>query len=226
MDAMIEQKEMTKSQAELKLMKNDVASFMVHMTRHVENYGDARNNLQNILNTKKIFAFNCKGMFFNLKDYWLETKSVCFTEVPLTHIKYCLGMPGRDIKFEPYGLVFTREYLQSRGANPVMYLNTYQSDEIKQAITELINHPELRSSVEKIITYFDTFGKDGGDKNYDFYWEREWRFRGDMGFDYPDVLLGICRDEDIEFFNEKYPIKFISPFMNVEEIIKSLSQRK
>lgn len=226
MDAITGKKETVKSQTELKMMKNDVASFLVHLTRNVENYGDARNNLQNILNTKKIFAFNCKGMFYNLKEYWLETKSVCFSEIPLTHIKYALEMPGRDIKFEPYGLVFTQEYLQSRGANPVMYLNTYLSEEIKNAITDLINKPELRSSIEKIIAFFDTFGMDGGQKTYDFFWEREWRFRGDLDFDYSDVLLGICKDEDIAFFSEKYPIKFISPFMSVEEIIKTLSQRK
>jgi len=226
MESMIEQKERTQSPAELKSMRNDVASFMVHLTRNVENYGSSNNNLQNILNTKKIFAFNCKGMFYDIKDYWMETKSVCFTEIPLTHIKFCLEMPGRDIKFEPYGLVFTREFLQARGANPVMYLNTYQSEEIKQAVADLVSRPELRSSIEKIVAYFDTFGKDHGEKIYDFYWEREWRLRGDMEFDYPDVLLGICRDEDIDFFNEKYPIKFISPFMSVEEIIRTLSRKK
>jgi hypothetical protein len=49
----------------------------------------------------------------------------CFTETPLAKIKYLLNI-RRTINLQAYGLVFERDYLLRRGAQPAQYFSEYR----------------------------------------------------------------------------------------------------
>ena len=50
------------------------------------------------------------------RDYF---NVVCFTEAPLHEIRLFVGsIEGRGVVLEPYGLVFTKEFIGKQGGNP------------------------------------------------------------------------------------------------------------
>jgi len=189
--------------------------------------GSAGNNLANILKTGTIEAKNPKGLCYNWGDEFSNnTKSVCFTETPLNYIRYLFDIEGRDINLKPYGLVFSKVSLQKKGANPVFYINTYGGQELKNAFCRVINSHHERESIYKIIPYIDIFGPSAkAGRKYDFYWEREWRYPGNLTFAYDEVVVGICNEDELEDFDRKYNgVKFISPSMSMQEMIEKISK--
>jgi len=212
---------------DIKRERDDLSTFLVHLTKGSDGKS-AGNNLENILNTRIIEARNPKGLCWNWPDYLDSAKSVCFTETPLNYLRYLFDIEGRDINLEPYGLVFSKTFLLGKGANPVFYINTFDKEEsrteLRTVIARIINNHQNKEDMKEIVAYFDTYGKIANtDKIRDFYWEREWRYRGDLFFDYKDIIVGLCKDEDLDFFKGRYTdIKFISPYMSMEEIIEMI----
>lgn len=50
--------------------------------------------------------------------------TVCFTETPLEHAwTMCVDIEGRSIRFNGYGLAFTKTFARLQGVNPVWYLD-------------------------------------------------------------------------------------------------------
>jgi hypothetical protein len=87
-----------------------------------------------------------------------------------------------------YGIVFKKELVIHRGANPIMY--AYKDHDMIAALKEIIasakdkpDHP-----IWRVTPYVDAPGS-YGNSNYFFEWEREWRKVGDFNF---------CEDE-VEF---------------------------
>ncbi len=225
---------MGRSIQDVKRERGDLSTFMVHLTKDIKkNNGNtisAKDNLMSILNMTKIEARNPKGMCYNwpkLEKMRNCMHAVCFTETPVEYLKYLFDIDGRDVNLEPYGIIFTKNLLQERGANPVFYINTYASEQsLKKAICRLINELEekkMMDNINAILPFLDIFGKSSEGKLYDFYWEREWRYQGDFSFNATDVVLGLCKEEDFSDFKEKFPdIKFISPYMSLDEIIQRM----
>ncbi|MCX7927216.1 MAG: abortive infection system antitoxin AbiGi family protein [Candidatus Omnitrophica bacterium] len=201
--------------------REDVFTFMVHLTRNTEDAKTAKENLIEILCSRTIQARHPKGLFYATEGLQDKVRSVCFCEASFNSIKYLIGKhPNRGVELSAYGVVFAKDFLIQRGANPVFYVNTYYSQERKNALIEAVL--SLSEDKKKAIAPFvDTFGwisPQGG--IYDFHWEREWRYPGDFTFEWKDVLFGLCEDEYIEEMEELFEkqIKFISPYMNMEEI--------
>jgi hypothetical protein len=203
---------------DIKRKRDDLSTFLIHLTRKTDK-GEAKDNLINIINNFCIEARNPKGLFYKIDKIKEQVKSACFTEVPLSNIKHLIGfMPGREVQLSSYGLVFTKDYLVNKGANPVFHINTYYSDERKKVIMDVIRGlpPEQQ---KEIAPYLDIFGE-----TYDFHWEREWRLNGDLNFRGEDVVVGLCEENDIKTFERitEGKIEFVSPFMSLEEIIERL----
>jgi len=183
--------------------------------------------LKNILRNKRISAVNPKGLTHDWEDYREHVSSVCFTETPLNNIQYLFDIEGRDVELKPFGLVFSKEYMQERGANPVFYVNTYIESEIKKAICGILNSPENIENGRIVAPFIEVYGKMRSGRTRDFYWEREWRVRGDFSFEYENVVLGLCEEGKIDQFCKEFPaIKFISPYMSMEEIIERLAKTR
>lgn len=229
--------------------RSDLSRYLVHLTRDYDRKS-ARDNLINILKTKTIEARNYHCLFSpkirkmeisgKLKNSF---KTVCFTEAPLNQIKNLVSdIPKRNIKLKPYGIVFWRDKLLDKGANPAIYLNAKGTDLRDYLIQQFDNQFKEIKTLRKlkreddyyyeIIQYFSLINVIN-DK-YDFSWEREWRFHGDFKFNYRNIVAIVCEDpEGLENLCEKKlqekALKFIkrtpliSPEWSYEQLIEELS---
>jgi hypothetical protein len=211
-------KEMTKKREEL-------STFLVHLTRNTDNGRTAKENLIDIICGRIIEPRNAKGLFYNTQEVSHQVKSVCFNETTLGDIRHMIGkFSGRDIQLSAYGVVFSKDFLIQKGANPVFYVNTYASQDRKKAFIETIQQLSVDKQKE-IAPYVDIFGWTGeGKKIYDFHLEHEWRYPGNFEFEWKDIIFGLCDDEYIDELEQLFEqeIRFISPYMSLEEIIGRL----
>jgi hypothetical protein len=198
----------------------NVSTFMVHLTRNTEDARSAKENLIDILCTRVIQPRNSKGLFYATEGVSDAARTVCFSEAQFNAIKHLVGKhQGRGVELSPYGLVFSKDFLIAKGANPVFYVNTYAHQARKQAIFEAIKQLDIHKQKE-IAPFVEIFGWNGSGGIYDFHREHEWRYPGDFEFEWKDIIFGLCDDdhiEEMELLFEK-EIKFISPYMNLEEI--------
>jgi hypothetical protein len=158
-------------------------------------------------------------------------RAVSFTETPLNEIHCLLEIEGRRVQLEPYGLVFLKEKLQKKGVAPVFYLNNELNDKgiVLQALcTWIENYPE---HAKKIIPLISTFGAGLLSRGrIDFSWEREWRYpsvMGNLGFEPTDVFVGICPNDEIEYFEGRFPdINFVDCQRNMKWYANKLIQMR
>jgi len=100
--------------------KRDFSPLLVHLTRDGPDV-PAKDVLEFILDEKILRAYNYFCLFkedINSQDD--ETKNgfkvVCFTETPIDQIEVLTErVEGRTKEFEPYGLVFTKDYIKEKG---------------------------------------------------------------------------------------------------------------
>lgn len=229
--------------------REDYSRFLVHLTRDNEG-NDAEDNLINILKIKKIEAKNHYSLFVYHINKHLAFKEdlrkkfnvVCFTEVPLDQIKHLCRNKRRSpaFEFKPYGLIFWKSDLLSIGTNPAIYLNSSKDDLCKlligdfkekfdgvKTVADLIN--TFGSSSRPIVKYYSLINK--LNKDYDFTWEREWRYTGDFNFEFnqlvaiiaenPEEFIKKARDAGVDGVINKIPV--INPDWGYEEIIEKFT---
>ncbi len=189
--------------------RDDVSRFLVHLTRTVDE-GSAEDNLLSILKGRTIQArrFHCLCMHkigkLGLKDDLGDRfKSVCLTETPLTQIRHIAKkIDGRDIELAPFGVVFRRKDLLERGATPAVYLNgkiggvgrllndRFYHD-FKDAKSLAAAQAKHGGNLDAIINHYATLNTIRS--GYDFTWEREWRFVGNLPVDFAEVYVILAR---------------------------------
>ena len=197
--------------------REDISRFLVHLTRDYDS-STARDNLINILKTKTIYARNAHCLFtHNIKNMGFSValkkkfKTVCFTETPLTQINILASeIEGRKIQLKPFGLIFRKDDLFSRGSSPAVYINAkgtsidkFLMDEFNNIFKKVTTLEKLKKlevkHYETIVHYYSLINvvKD----KHDFMWEREWRHHGDFKFLYSDIVA-IISDNPERFEKE------------------------
>jgi hypothetical protein len=129
---------------------------------------------------------------------------------------------------EPYGLVFTKDFIARRGGNPTFYINTHHQSELRDAALDLFYEAQDIGFEEhpatSLLPFFNIFGKTTGGGRYDFYWEREWKVVGDVAFGYDDIVVGLCPQNRIPRFEQNFPdVQFISPRWGLDDIVRHLT---
>lgn len=230
--------------------RDDISRFLVHLTR---DFGGktAEQNLLSMLKSRSIKARNPHCLFqhkfqqFNFTDV-LKKKfnSVCFTEVPFTQLQYLTApIPGRRIELKPYGLVFRKADMLTRGASPAIYVNAKGTAIRDFLLKQFASHFQARRRFKEFSAAF----KDDANSIIDYYalvnvisdthdfsWEREWRLVGDMSFSLselfavvvpePDAFMDLCRAKlHAKVVKELDHIPMVSPAWNAERIIEVLS---
>ncbi len=217
--------------------KKDYSPLLVHLTREGEINGvamTARYRLNSILSDKTLKAFNYKYCLFgpnlasqssSLQD---KFKVVCFTETPVDQIDVLLeDVIERDFKLEPYGLVFEKKYIREKGGNPVFYVTKDIARAIYRSLFQSLCDnklpdnvtPEQASKLLALVTVCE--------EGNDWHWEREWRIVGNLEFNLSDIYCGLCREEEISYFESSYPgVEFISPAWGIARILDKLVERK
>mgnify|MGYP001297315098 CR=1 FL=1 len=104
---------------EVRRERDDLSTFLVHLTRDIIEGQSAYENLINILNSQVIEARNPKGLCYNWDpEFSSFAKSVCFTETPLTYIKYLF-----DIQKNKLSAALATESEAKDSDNNIFYLS-------------------------------------------------------------------------------------------------------
>jgi hypothetical protein len=141
----------------------DLTPYIIHLTKNTKDEDEysAFNNLVNILQTGEIWGSSSSKGFIKGPN-----KATCFMDVPFQALKYVLTPENADPqnpRYEPYGIVLTKQWAYSKGCRPVLYL----SDE--EAKTLCIPRCELWRVVRFEVR------KEGW---ISWVHEREWRCKG------------------------------------------------
>jgi hypothetical protein len=223
--------------------REDVSRFVVHLTRddrgERSDGASARGNLRNIVKVRTISALE-PHCFFNRqigqlpRPFRAKVRSklscVCLTEVPLNQLHLLTRpIPNRKIEFEPYGLVFTKEFIIAAGGQPAIYINGYNNNRwLHECVTALwergINNNTLHEPHWRILPFINAMHE-----RYDFTWEREWRVLGDLEFRSRDIVALILPSSGEERWKERLAergIAAISPEWTYEQIVAELARQQ
>jgi hypothetical protein len=193
---------MSRTIREIIARRTDLGTFLVHLTRG----DDPRESLESMLAANRIEARSPFGSAWQkLRDADLPTESqncVCFTETPLEHTHLLLGeILGRDIQLKPYGIAFPKKLGRRIGVNPVWYVDItpghdWLMNPVNSLIDDAIETGEFPwSAIEKIAPFVEQMGHQPGGFTKEFWWEREWRHRGDLFL--PGRVIVLCPEAEI-----------------------------
>jgi hypothetical protein len=213
---------------------------MVHLTRDdredFKDGGRPRRNLLDILKSKKIIA-STAHCFFNNRLKSLEEKIAdkfsvaCFTETPLNQLHLLVQkIPNRRIKLEPYGIVFTRDFIVRAGGQPALYINGYGDNKFLHRCAQTLydeafdEDGTLVSPNWRILPFINAMHE-----KYDFSWEREWRVLNRLTFSWKDIVCVILPEygeRDMKEGMAQAGIATISPGWGYEQIVAELARQQ
>lgn len=141
----------------------DLSPFLVHLTKSTktEDGYSAFDNLVSILKTGEIFGSTKKKGF--IKG---PATASCFMDVPLGCLKYILNTRNtkrEGPRYEPFGIVISKEYAYSYGCRPVLYLSNNELDTLAIPSSELWRVVRLEAVNGTGVNWLH---------------EREWRAKG------------------------------------------------
>jgi hypothetical protein len=244
--------------------RNDLSTFVVHLTRDIEELDNegrpffipAEQSLRWIIEQRSLKAFSPMG--------WAKTEDeaanaarqsqrvVCFSETPLEHI-YSLVAEiedrERDIKLEPYGLALAKLTARRSGINPVWYVDmtggaASHGWDIVKALDRLrdgvvaddrAGRSDFHShDLARLFPFIEAMGSWPGRNPKEFWWEREWRHRGDLDLGplWAKIIWLSPADSHADFQRRveattpagEVPSRvFIDPTWGLEEIIAKLA---
>jgi len=232
--------------------REDFSRFLVHLTRDYDG-SSAQDNLISILRQRRVEARNAHCLFApKIKNIGFsdvlkkQFNTVCLTEVPLNQLRFLTQeIPNRKIKLKPFGLVFWKTHLLEEGANPAIYVNSKAAGLRELLLGQFDQHFE---EVRQYRHFKKAYGEDADaiiryyaliniiSEHVDFTWEREWRFKGDLSFDFDRLVAIIApdpkafREKVEEEFGRKLQQEFesipiISPEWNYEQLVEEMTFR-
>lgn len=187
--------------------RSDMSTFVIHFTRGTELLCEAQ--IISMLKSLKLIAKKPYGMAKRLGTLTESTsvtqQTVCFTDMPIEHSWMMVrSIAGRDWHFQPYGLVFSKEYARSKGCHPVWYVDSAgPTPSLADAVLQLIRtyheayekdsaaYPLESLDILRLAPFMEARGL-----QVDFMWEREWRHRGDFEFESPGNVVAVLAPED------------------------------
>lgn len=143
------------------MLREDLSEKLIHLTRDFAGKNGEERFLS-ILEQKQIDGTNTN----NKGSY----NCICFSEAPIASIGRIIARKGhsvssnsKEIRYSPYGFMFSKEYLFKIGARPVLYQTKKEYELLPEDLK--YKHVEFDLSKEKIV---------------DWTWEREWRLKTDQ----------------------------------------------
>lgn len=227
---------------ELLARRSDLSTFLIHLTREYPGPGGtpAKDNLKSILNDKVIEARNAYGSAIRRLEELKEANTdnvntqrvVCFTETPLEHVRLLIEpIEGRRYKFEPYGIAITKRTARVWDVNPVWYLDiTPEHNWLIRPLNRLIDAEIQKgefstSDIAKLAPFIEQMGSGPGYFK-EYWWEREWRCRGDFDLSVGKFII-ICPEEYLDEIVPQWArdmkIPAIDPEWSLEQIIGRLA---
>ena len=212
----------------------DISRFVVHLTRDDRKDfptggASAAGNFRSIVKHRRIRAYqpHCLHKDRIPKKHSKRFSVCCFTETPLSELHLLTRhIPGRSVRLSEYGLVFSREFLITNGAQPALYINSYGSNlwlrEAADKLYDIAEGNEFRKGkLWRLLPFLNAMHE-----RYDFTWEREWRVRGDLKFNARDIVCAILPENEEEEWKQKFlrsGVPVVSPGWSTERIVAELS---
>lgn len=182
--------------------RSDFTSRVTHLTRGKDSKS-AFEILCEILDKKTLKASGKEGCIRH------NNKAVCFQDIPLyslsENIMYekqnsslCKQNIKTKVRYEAFGLRLNKGNLFIRGGRPVVYgteteINNMPEDEQWRCVKIDMSNPE------NIV---------------DWTHEREWRFKGDLHFEYSDIEVIVENEEYYKEFIDRYKEKSLLSEIN------------
>lgn len=177
----------------------------------------SKDNLLSILKNGKLKARNAYGMAAHLADRFPDVadtqRTACFTETPLEHAwMMCRPIEGRSIRFDGYGLAFTKTFARRQGVNPVWYLDISQRgrDWLTQPVNRLVKDAVASATDEdtgvtdgsalaeedilRLTPFIEQMGPITNGRK-EFWWEREWRHVGHFRFEPEHIVVAFAPED-------------------------------
>ncbi|GAA1133122.1 abortive infection system antitoxin AbiGi family protein [Nocardioides aquiterrae] len=210
---------MPKAIEELLQRRTDLSTFLVHLTRAVQDGPTALDNLKSMLTNCVIEARTPFGQArFHDPHLFLSAsqKVVCFTETPLEHAWMMIEdiAQDRQVKFEGYGIAVTKTTARKMGANPVWYSDfsrwgePWPSAAVDKLIAQAVERAEIKAQagstydealseepIFQLTPYFEQMGPMQGGLRKEFWWEREWRKVGNFNMNLPSRIVAVLAPE-------------------------------
>jgi hypothetical protein len=158
------------------MVRDDLSDRLIHLTKG----HDAENNFISILNGRTLVGGSgyIKG----------NHKCICFTEAPVSKLPQILATTHDDIRYRPYGFIFTKKWIFSKGGRPAIYQPSWDYSKLPRELEHLHVRFELS----------DTYC-------IDHTWEREWRIKADLlAFEPDDVTLLVPTRESSDFLRNHW----------------------
>ena len=221
--------------------RSDLSTFIVHLTRDSES-GTASANLRSIIRERRLIARTPMGWAARQVEESPESPAcisqrvVCFSETPLEHVYSLVAdISRRKVKLRPYGLVLTKMRARGMGINPIWYVDCTPGHDwdLAKALDKIRDESILAGGFETrpaaaLLPFAEPMGTWGG-HNREWWWEREWRHRGDVMLRGPrPVALWLCPADEIASVAEEViaefgsPCHIVDPTWGLEEIIAHL----
>jgi hypothetical protein len=131
----------------------------------------------------------------------------------------CSDIPNRQVHFNGYGIAFTKTFARRWGANPVWYLDitpsgndwlTIPVEQLRDQAERAATGPGGDLDVERLaaepILRLTPFIEQMGptrDGRKEFWWEREWRRVGDLGFNTIDIVVVFAPEDEHRDIRER-----------------------
>jgi hypothetical protein len=131
------------------MIRGDISNRVIHLTR-----GNSEMSAEQV--------FGCIVNEGKLRGSALDIRGgyscVCFTEAPLTSLAQVMAATPATMRYQPFGVMVSKDWLYARGGRPVIY---GERDEF-MALPEGMRY--------RHVLYQP-------DKEVDWTWEREWRIQ-------------------------------------------------
>jgi hypothetical protein len=212
--------------------REDISRFVAHITKDTEQ--PARENLRSIWQSRIIEARDLHCLHkHKLKDLPEAQRKQfyvgCYTEVPLHQIHLLIQpVAGRDVVFQPYGIVFRKRFLIEKGAQPAIYINSYGANHFHiDAADVLYNWCKTLNFMgfgQRLLPLLNAMHE-----QYDFAWEREWRVVGHLSFEIDDIVCLILPPEgedDLKAMAAHHGVAVISPGWTYERIVAEVAMQQ
>jgi hypothetical protein len=133
----------------MRVIRDDLSDRLIHLTRG-PTYSAASATLAEILAQRAL-----RGSSGCIRGGYT---CVCFSEAPIAKLGYLLALPtAHGVRYMPYGIMLSKEWLYSLGGRPVIYQSDVEFDHLPEAL----RFRHVRYEPPRV----------------DFSWEREWRIQ-------------------------------------------------
>lgn len=139
---------------------------------------------------------------------------------------------GRTVKLRGYGLAFTKVAARGMGINPVWYIDMTPNGRVwhlaiaLNSLRDQAEHAGLDTHpAGELFPFIEGMGdwRGSGGKFKEFWWEREWRHKGDLTFSVSDLALVIAPAADHSDFEAIVGDRVIDGTWGLERIVAKLA---